>query len=496
MNAQSKFQNKEKVHFSKPKFVPNLYFYPRDKLEELDQKLLLWSENKKDHLILQKLLKESSLFHLFAFGETMSGKSNLLEVFAEFMKAQHDRLIIDASGIDFEGCFWIKSHKCYCVYPQLIKPKKKSTNPNVIEVKLNKKNTWETIIRRAHKNKRVVILMCEDPLENSYLKALIGLFQACLKRELSEIVKICLLREISFFAYQHGTLKTSQSKYAVLAKRNFIKYVRIGRHKNNQIFVDAQRLKDIDGMIGDNIAIKAIKRTEGFVENFDKYISNTIKVLEKHQVIFKVLGHVCTGTLGLSSFHKTEKDKIEDLGVFPTTIDIHLYNKIVENRFIDRVSEYYTNRLNRLILGRRRHLQDPENSDLCMFEIADLLAIEANLSVNNGINLENAKLVYGEIKFRNSDKHPRIETSDVKKTIQDLAIKKIHWDSVKNIYFWTIDKDIAKQLEWKLEREEAKIPVFVEMISPNGATKGALALMKKHDIYNRVIKIEEETFYD
>lgn len=485
----------QKIKISKPKFIPSLYFYPPSKLKETGQKLLLWSQNNQDHNYLSKLLKEGSLFHLFAFGETMSGKSNLLEVFGEYMKKEHDRLVIDASGIDFEGSFWAKNHKCYCVYPQLIKPKKKSSNPNVIEVKLNKKNTWETIIQRAHKNKRMIILMCEDPLENSYLKALISLFQTCLKRELSHIIKVMMLREISFFAYQHGTLKASQSRYTVLAKRNFVKFVRIGRHKNNQIFVDAQRLGDVDKMIGDNIAVKAIKRTEGFIDNFDKYIYEKIKILEKSQVIFKTLGHICTGTIGLSSFHKTELDKVESINIFPVTVDIMKYNKIVENRFIDRVSEFYTNKLNRLIIGRRRHLQDPENSDLCMFEIADLLAIEGQINLDKG-GIDNFKLIYGEIKFRNSEKHPRVETSDVKKTIQDLAIKKIIWNSEKNIYFWTLDQEIVKQLGWKLNSDEKQVPVFVEMISPNGATKGAMALMGKHHIYNRTIKIEEETFYD
>lgn len=486
----------QKVHVSRPKYQPHLYFYPPSKLEETKQKLLLWSENNQDHLILSNLFKNGDLFHVFGFGETMSGKSNALEVIAEFFKNTHERVIIDASGINFEGCFWAREYKCYCVYPQLLKPKKKATNPNVIEIKLNKKNTWETIIQRAYKNKRVIVLMCEDPLETSYLKALIGLFKTCLKRKLSHIVKVPLLREISFFAYQHGTLKASQSKYATLAKREFLRYIRIGRHMNNQILVDAQRLKDIDGMIGDNIALKVIKRTEGFVENFEKYIAETIKILEKHQVIFKVKGHVCTGTIGLSSFHKTEMDKVEDIGIFPTTVDIARFNKVVENRYIDRVSEYYTNQLNRLIIGRRRHLQDPENSELCVFEIADLLAIECNFNLSQPIYLENSKLVYGEIKFRNSDKHPRIETTDVKKTIQDLAIKKITWNSEKNIYFWTIDQEVAKQLEWTLEKKEIEFPVFIEMISPNGATKGAITLMKKHHIYNRVIKIEEETFYD
>jgi len=494
--ANSSYKDKKKVHFSKEKYEPDLYFYPKDKLEELNQQLLLWSENNSDHRVLEKLLKDASLFHLFAFGETMSGKSNLLEVFAEYQMKAFNRVIIDASGIDYEGTFWAKKYKCYFVYPQLIKPKKTNKNPNVKEIKLNKKNTWTKILRRAERYKRVVVLMCEDPLEASYLRALIKLFKTCMKRELSNIHKICLLREISFFAYKHGTLKVSAERYARDAKRSFIKYVRIGRHKNNMIFCDAQRISDVDGMIGDNVAVKAIKRTDGYIENFPKYISEEIKVLKKWHVIFKVLGLVCTGTIGLSSFHKTEDDKVEDLKVFPTTVDIHRYNKLVENRYIDRVGEYYTNRLGRLILGRRRHLQDPENSDLCMFEIADLLAVEGEININSSMSLKKARLVYGEIKFRSAgSKHPRIETNDVKKTIQDLAVKMINYDTEKDHYFWTLDQQLAKQLGWSMEKEKVDFPVIVEMVSPGGATKGAKALMDRHNIWNRTVKIDEDTFY-
>ena len=103
--ANSSYKDKKKVHFSKEKYEPDLYFYPKDKLEELNQKLLLWSENNSDHRVLEKLLKDASLFHLFAFGETMSGKSNLLEVFAEYQMKAFNRVIIDASGIDYEGTF-------------------------------------------------------------------------------------------------------------------------------------------------------------------------------------------------------------------------------------------------------------------------------------------------------------------------------------------------------------------------------------------------------
>lgn len=491
---------KQKVHFAKPEEKSELYFYPKSTLEEYDKKLLLWSENGYDHEILEQMLKNGEFFHFFMFGRTGEGKSNVLEIFAEYFHNEHGNVIIDASGNDFEGCFWARKYKCYFVYPQLIKPQKKNKNPNVIEVKLNKKNTWKSIIRRAKIHKRIVVLMCEDPLENSYLKALISLFKACLTRELATIPKICLLREISFYGYKQGQLKLSDSESAKLAKRHFLKYVRTGRMRCNQIFSDAQGLGDIDNVIGDNIAVKGIKQIEGKVKDVDPYVSDAINALEKHQVVFKVKGKIITGTIALSTFHKEPGEKVESLNVFPKTVELHQYNKIVENRYIDRVCEHFTNKLNRLIIGRRRHLQDPDNSELCMFEIADLLALDTRLTFDGYtpeiIHLKNPKLIYCEIKFRNSSSHPRIEISDVKKTIQDLAVKKITWNYRKECYLWTIDEDISRVLNWKLEQELVQIPVEIEMISPNGASKGALALMKKHGIKNRTVKINAETFYD
>ena len=494
----SQGQKPSTIRIGKPKYVPHLQFEPKSDLKKLGLWLLLWSENDSDHKILLDLLKNNEFFHLFSFGETGSGKSNLIEVFAEYYYKTHGKLIIDASGNDFEGCYWAKNYPCYFVYPQLLKAAKKNQNPNVIEIKLNHKNPWGKIIQKAWKYKKVIVLMCEDPLEPSYLRMLRGLFDALLKSKFAHIEKICLLREISFFAYQHGTLKLSDKKIVTDLKRKFMKYIRVGRNRNNEIMCYAERLGDIDKSVGENVAVKAIKRTDGFVDNFDKYMQETVKTLKKEQVLFKVLGKICTGTIALSSFHKEPGESIQEvLKVFPKQVELSHFNKLVENRYIDRVSEYYTNRLDRIILGRRRHLQDPENSELCQFEIADLLALECKIHVNKKFTLNKIKIIYGEIKFRSANSsHPRIETSDVKKTVQDLAVKRINWDIDKNIYFWTIDKVLANSLGWAMEDEERKVACIVEMICPQGASKGAMALMKKHHIYNRVIKINEGSFFD
>jgi hypothetical protein len=131
-----------------------------------------------------------------------------------------------------------------------------------------------------------------------------------------------------------------------------------------------------------------------------------------------------------------------------------------------------------------------------MFEIADLLALEGEININSSMGLKTARLIYGEIKFRSpGSKHPRIETNDVKKTIQDLAVKMITYDTEKDHYFWTLDQQLAKQLGWSLEKEKVDFPVIVEMVSPGGATKGAKALMDRHNIWNRTVKIDEDTFY-
>ena len=490
---------KEGTHLSRPKYVPKLKFHSPKELETYKKKVMFWSENGKDENELIKYITENESFHLFACGETMEGKSNTLEIFTEIISDLHeDNLVIDVSGVNFEGVFWAKKHKVYLVYPQLIKPDKKNENPNVTELKLNKKNTWEKIIKRARKYKRKIVLACDDPLENSFLKAEIDLFKALLKRELSHIRKIILLREISFIGYKHGTLKATSSKLAQKAKRNFLKLVRMGRHLNNQVFTDAQRFQDIDNTLGDNVALKLFKRTETFVGNFPKYIQEKIKTLQKWECVLLFRGKIFTSTVAYNDWHKRETDQVEDLGVYPKTVQIETYNKIVENRYIDRVSEYYTNVLNRIVLARRRHLQDSENTELCQFEIADLLAIEPEkIVIKKTLQLSKPRIVYSEIKYRSLDTgHPRIETSQVKKTVSDLALKKIRWDAKKKHYFWLIENDLAKSLGWELPEGEQEIPTIIEMVSPNGASKGAQSLMKKHNIRNVIIPIDTETFFE
>lgn len=489
--------NDRKVHFSKKKYIPELNFPPKNDLKEFEKWLLVNSENNFDHYQLLKMLRDDKFFHLFAYGETGSGKSALLERFAEFMKNEHGKLIIDASGNAFEGAFWARNYDCYLVYPYLWKADKKNENDNVKEKKLNNRNTWDKILTWAVRYDKVVVLMCEDPLESSYLKALVKLLDTLLKRKFIKVKKVCLLREVSFFAYQHGTLKLSNSRWPRMAKRKFLKYVRTGRIRNNQIMCDAQRLGDVDQMVGDNVAIKAIKRTDGHVGNYDKHIQEAIKRLKIHQVVFSVKGRLIAGILENSSFHKESDEKIEEeLKVYPKQVELDNYNKLVENRYIDRVAEYYTNKLDRLVLARRRHMQDPENSALCTFEIADLLAIDGKLTLGPGMGLKKPRLVYGEVKFRRPDsKHPRIETNDVKKTIQDLAVKKIHYDLEKETHFWTIDRSMAIQLGWEMKAEALKFPCIVEMISPGGPTKGARSLMDKHHIWNQRVPIDEDTFF-
>jgi hypothetical protein len=506
-----KFGKKAKAKLEAPEEKEYLYFYPRSELKKQNKKLLLWGDKEKDKNFLYDLLWTGEQFHLFAFGETMSGKSNALEVLAEFMKNQHGKLIIDASGVDFEGAFWSRNYKSYIVYPQLIKPLKKNTNPNAVEVKINKKNTWKTIIQKAWTHKKVICLMCDDPLESSYLKSLIGLFKECLNRQLAHIPKIILLREISFFGYRAGQLKASTEKIVQDTKRAFSKFVRIGRHKNNQMFCDAQRVSDIDGMIGDNVAVKILKKFHGKLPNelLMKHELEAIQGLKKWHCIFRVLGRTITGTIALSSFHKDKRkndkgelvpEKIEDLGIFPAVVEMNPFNKVVENRYIDRCGEYYTNVMNWLVFSRRRHLQDIESTALSVFEIADLLVINPNgfILSEDSLNVINPRLVYVEVKFRSAgSKHPKIESTNVKKTIQDLAIKRITWDIDRRRYFWTLNRELAHALHFNMPEdiEELRIPVNVEMTNPNGSTKQAQRLMKDHHITFRRIPITSETFF-
>jgi len=495
----SRSQRPKQPHIkaSKPKFKPYLKFPNKSNL--VDSSLALWSYDKS-HKKLIDAIREGKWFHAFAFGETGEGKSNVLEVLAEKVKNLHDELIVDASGKNFEGAFWAKNYPVYLVYPHLLKPKPRSPNPNVTEIKLDHKNTWHDILRKALNNGRVVVLMCNDPLESDYLKALIKLFAYLDSPKAQKYLKTLLLRETSFFAYKHGQLKASTGKLSTTAKRKFLKLARMGRHNQIRILADAQAFKDIDQTITENVALKIIKRTETQLpDNFPKFVNDKIKVLQPHQMIFKLRGKVFTGICSLSSFHKQSEEHINDIDIYPKKVEISRYNKTVENRYIDRVVEYNTNILNRVVLARRRHLQDPENSEMCQFEIADLLALETDINISPFLTLANTKLVYGEIKFRNpnSEKHSRIETSDMKKTISDLQVKRIIFDSDKDMYFWIVDRKLAKALNWTFPREgkEKAIPVLVEMYCPRGATKGAMAMAKRHHIFIRSVKIDEETFF-
>jgi len=495
---------KKKVLMEAPKYVPQLKFRSKKELDESDYSLLFWSENRSKEnpygTIQNELLSyldKGKIFHIFISGETLEGKGVTLENITEYyQKKFKDFVIIDISGKNYEGAFWAKNHKCYLVYPQLIKAKKPATNTNVIEKKLNYKNTWRKLIKLAKKNNRILVLMCRDPLEPSFLKAQAKLFQVLNTDEgLVDIRKVCLLREISFIGYKHGTLKASTSKWALENKRLFLNLCRTGRHGQNQIIADAQRIKDIDDALKDNVALKIIKRTRSFVGNYAKYIQETIQTLEKHQAIFEFRGKVFTGIIKYNEWHKKETDRIEDIGIFPQRVEIEHFNKFKENRYIDSVSEEWTNYDGRLVIGRRRHIQNPENTKLCSFELADLLGLEMEVELNGSFLAKNPKLIYGEIKFRSPEsKHPRIETGDVKKTIQDLHVKKITWNDEKNCYFWTLDPDIVKLLNWKMSGDEYKLPCIVEMITPSGATTGARALMNKHNIRLRTVKIDEN-FY-
>jgi len=497
---------KKKVFFKSPKYVPELKFRSQEELKKSNSSFLFWSENrnsKSPHGTFQNefldYVKEGKIFHAFIGGETMEGKGVTLENLVEYYKKSfEDYVIIDVSGKNYEGCFWAKNYKCYCVYPQLIKPKKPSTNPNVIEKKLNHKNPWKKLIRMASRHKRILILMCRDPLEKSTLKAQRKLFEVLNKDEdLAKYRKVLLLREISFIGYKHGKLKMGTGSFLRDTKREFLNLCRTGRHGQNQIIADAQDMGDIDNTLKDNVALKIIKRTNTFVGNYPKYVQEAIKKLKKHQAIMEFRGKLFTATIGYNGWHKKETDKVEDIGIFPTKVVIDHFNKLKENRYIDRVAEEWTNYENRLIIGRRRHIQDPENSKLCNFELADLLGLETEIWANGNILMKKPKLVYGEIKFRSEDsKHPRIETGDVKKTIQDLMVKKITWDHKKNCYFFTLDPDIIKALSWHISQdyEPIKVPCQVEMITPQGATKGAMALIRKHHIYLRTVKIDD-TFY-
>ena len=501
----SKDFRKKKVTLEAPEYKPKLKFRSKEELKTYKAKMLFWSENRsenhpygihQDEFV--NYLTTGELFHAFVMGETMEGKGVTIENLAEYYKENFEKfVIIDISGKNYEGCYWAKNYKCYLVYHQGLKPSKPSDNPNIIEKKLNHNNTWKKLIKLAHKNKRVLILMCYDPLDNHFLKAQYKLFNTLNHDEsLASIRKVLLLREISFIGYKQGILKATTSKYALDVKREFLLLCRTGRHPQNQIIADAQRFQDIDSALGDNVALKIIKRTESFVGNYPKYIQDKIKTLEKHQAILQFRGKVFTAIIGYNEWHKTSKDKIEDLGIYPARVDFQNLNKFKENRYIDMVSEEWTNYNGRFILGRRRHIQNPEDTKLCSFELADLLGLQCNIELNGKIMVKKPKMIYGEIKFRSpGSKHPKIETGDVIKTIQDLAVKKITWNEKKNCYFWTLDQDILKSLNWYSEEDNFVIPTIVEMITPQGATTGAKALMKKHNIYLRIVKIDEN-FYD
>lgn len=438
------------------------------------------------------------LYHTFVRGETIEGKGVFLENLAEYYIEKSDKIVLlDLTGVNYEGAFWCKKYPCYFVYPQLLKSSKKNTNSNVIEISLSIKNTWDKIIKRAFKYKRIVVLLCQNVMDSSVLKALLKLFKVLLNDEsLIHIHKILLLREISFIGYKHGILKLIENPIVKELKRLFISEIKTGRHSNNQIFCDSQGL-DIDSMIQDNLALMVYKRCISNIENLPKPVQNCIQTLKKHQAIFEFRGKFFTGIIKYNDWHKTEVDKIQDLGVFPEKTEKKDYNKIVENRYINVVSEFYSNILGRLIINRRRQLKNPDNSRLSIFELADLLSLEGQkIITRNRISIKNPRLVYSEIKFRSSDSSSKkIEIKDVKKLISDLPVKKIYWDFQKNKYLWDLDQELLQKLNLLSLLPNQLIPVIIEMVSPNGATKGSQTLMQKHHIYNRIVKINEKNFY-
>jgi len=506
MTSESKSLKKKKVRFDAPKIVPELRFRSLKELNESDLSVLFWSENRNEQNQYGTLQNEfidylthGKIFHIFISGETLEGKGVTLENLTEYYhKNFKDFVIIDVSGKNYEGCFWAKNYKCYFVYPQLLKARKTTENENVIEKKLNKKNHWKKLIQLAKKNKRILVLMCRDPLEPSFLKAQAKLFHILnTDDKLTQIRKVLLLREISFVGYKHGTLKATTDKLALENKRLFLNLCRTGRHGQNQIIADAQRGNDIDDTLKDNVALRVFKRSSSGIGNYPNYVKDTIKTLQKHQAVFEFRGKIFTGIIKYNDWHKKETDKIENIGVFPEQIELENYTRYKENAYIERVSEVWTNSENRAVIGRRRHVQNTENTKLCTFEIADLLGLEYKIEIKSQEDFSIAikNLIYGEIKFRAKDsKHPKIETGDVIKTIQDLALKKIIFDDDVGLYFWTLEKDITKQLNWKLSSDYYRIPTIVEMVTPTGATVGAQSLLDKHHINLKIIKIDKDLF--
>jgi len=521
--SQDNFQKKRiGVQLEKPEWHPHLKFMPQTILEKNGLRFGFWSENANNNNewgFIQneflEYLRTWKKFHVLIAGETMEGKGVFLENLAEFywegyLKGENKKYtdldhperekicLIDVSGKNYEGCFWAKKYKCILVYPQLLKPRKTSTNPNIEEVKLNKKNTWQKLIKKAAREKKILILMCYDPLEPSYLRAEAKLFKILSDDlTLGKIKKYALCREISFIGYKQGLTKVSMDTNVLDTKRWFLKLIRTGRHNQALVFSDAQRSKDIDDNLGDNVALKVFKRTNGYVGNYPKYIQDAIKTLAKNQAIFEFRGKIFTCTIRYNEWHKKEEDSIESLGIYPTIVDLANFNKWKENQYIDWVSENWTNYYNRLVIGRRRHIQNEENSKLCNFEIADILGIEGKTIIRGGIIIDNPYLVYGEVKFRNSERHPKIEKAEVQKTIQDLFTKNILWSIEDNKYYWTIDNQMANALNWQIgdSKKEIKIPCKVVMVTQNGATQGAKALIDKHHINIELIKLPE-SFYE
>jgi len=493
---------KEGIISKKPEYKAYLDFYLKQDLDVFNAKhFLFWSDDDSEKEFLEYLeslsTKNKRLFHSFVVGATTEGKGvyheNLIESIYE---NSDDSVIIDCTGVNYEGCWWSKKYKCYFVYPRLLKSVKKADNPNVIEIKLNAKNTWENIIIRAKKYKRIIVLMVSDVLESTTLKALRELFKALTteNESLDKVHKMLLFRELSFLAYKHGMLKLSDSELLKDLKRYFLKLIRTGRHSNNQIFADAQNF-DIDKIVRDNVALIGYKRLDDVPVNIPNYVSDVIKKLKKHHVVFNFKGSYFTGTIRYNDFHKKEIDNIRDLGIFPKKIELNRYNKVVESRYINYVCEYYTNVLGKVILGRRKHLKNPDNSKLTIFEIADIVALDGKfLMFDKDLLIRNFKLIYIEVKYRNAEsKTKKVQLSDVRKTIQDLHVKKIRYDINSGKYFWDLDIDVLKKLNIDASVSE-NIPVDVRIITTNGYSKGAKTLMNKHKIKSQIIKVDKKTF--
>lgn len=246
---------------------------------------------------------------ILVLGITGQGKSNVCEVLVEYY-IRKGCVVVDFHSVALEGLFWARKYSIIAVYPHcqfLIK----SESGNIDIREWSAGFDWRGLFKEVVDRKAILVITCNIPNAEYYM--MLAELTEYLLNPLEVTDRVILIRDLA--GLMPAGLKESAASELLELKRQMLKLIRYGRKFGNRIIADAQIQEDIIRAFRDNIYTKIFKYYEVDLADIPDEINEEIKQLEKNEAIIHYKGVWFGASFNLSSCHKNEFDKLDELGL-------------------------------------------------------------------------------------------------------------------------------------------------------------------------------------